>query len=430
MRKILSIAAISLVAAASNGWGAEDGNLEKQVQELIRQNRMLIERVTDLEKRLEIQESPAKRHYGQPENVGLEGQTGEVDEDVAVLDSPEQGQVAEESGPLISGDLWDRVELGALVEVEANRSESFENEDASDITLATVELGLDARISSWSDAHLVFLYEGGAEDEHVLLDEGTITLSDLEKIPAYLTMGKMYLPFGSYGSNMISDSLPLEIGEINDTAALVGFEAQGFSGAIFVFNGDINETDKEDGIDVYGASLGYVHECERLSFHAGVDWLSSIADTDGLGDYLSTDSPDGPGVEGIDDYVEGVALHLQLDYGAFSFMAEYVAALDDFQSGEIAFGNRGAEPEAWSYEIGMTCQLLDRETVFALGYQGTDEALELELPEDRYLAAVRMYLFENTSLALEYLYDKDYDKSEDRSGNHAHSATMQLAVEF
>ncbi|MFH1215723.1 MAG: LbtU family siderophore porin [Pseudomonadota bacterium] len=428
MRKILSITAISMVAVASNGWGAEGGDLEKQVRELVRQNRMLIERVTDLEKRLEIQESPAKRHYGQPAVVDQEGQAGEVDEDVAVLGSQEQGQVAEEPGPSILGDLRDRVELGALVEVESNISESFDNEDAGDITLATVEIGLDARISSWSDAHLVFLYEGGEEDEHVLLDEGTITLSDSEKIPAYLTLGKMYLPFGSYESNMISDSLPLEIGEINDTAALVGFEARGFSGAIFVFNGDINETDKEDTIDVYGASLGYVHECERLSFRAGVDWMNNIADTDGLGDNLSEREVDD--ADQIDDYVEGVALHLQLDYGAFSFMAEYVAALDAFQSGEIAFGNRGAEPEAWSYEIGMTCQLLDRETVFALGYQGTDEALAFELPEDRYLAAVRMYLFENTSLALEYLYDKDYDKSEDGSGNHAHSATMQLAVEF
>lgn len=78
----------------------------------------------------------------------------------------------------------------------------------------------------------------------------------------------------------------------------------------------------------------------------------------------------------------------------------------------------------------MTCRLLDRETVLALGCQGTDEAHALELPEDRYLAAVRMYLFENTSLALEYLRDKDYDEAEGGSGEHAHSATMQLAVEF
>jgi hypothetical protein len=96
----------------------------------------------------------------------------------------------------------------------------------------------------------------------------------------------------------------------------------------------------------------------------------------------------------------------------------------------MAFAGSGAEPEAWSLEAGLTFDLLDRETIFSLAWQGTDEARDLELPENRFGAAFRMFFLQNTSLALEYLHDEDYDISDGGTGNDADSATMQVAVEF
>jgi hypothetical protein len=88
-------------------------------------------------------------------------------------------------------------------------------------------------------------------------------------------------------------------------------------------------------------------------------------------------------------------------------------------------------------ELGYTMELFERETTFAIGYQGTDEAAALHLPEDMYIGSVRMELFEHTSLAFEYFHAEDYDTFLNDDGDNiggsdddADVATLQLAVEF
>src|SRR5210317_89231 len=148
----------------------------------------------------------------------------------------------------------ERVTLSGVVEVEAFSAEDFNGADTSDITLATVGLGLDAEITEWVNAHILLLYEED-DTEPMDLDEGTITLGNLEKFPLYLNAGKMYVPFGSFESNMISDPLTLELGETRESAAQVGFEASGFYGSFYAFNSDIDdETSDDDEIKSFGAN--------------------------------------------------------------------------------------------------------------------------------------------------------------------------------
>lgn len=426
MKKGISIAAVGLLASVSTGWAADSATLEKKVEELSRQNQLLLERVIVLENMLAGREQPAQ-DLAEKTDIGRE--KGSVEQPLeqieGALESPQQATAAA-GAPSLLQSINDHVELSGLVEVEATSAEDFAGDDTSDITLATVEVGLDARISDWSQAHLLLLYEEGEEDDHLLVDEGTVTFGKPDAFPAFLTLGKMYLPFGSYDSNMIADTLPLEIGEINDSAVLAGFQASGFYGSLYAFNGDLGEVGEDDQIDAWGASLGYAHESEGFSVDAALDWLNNIGDSDGLGDYLE----DNTGASEMEDYVQGLAAHMLFQYGPFDFIAEYVSALDAFQAGEMAFAGTGAEPEAWSVEAGLTFDLLDRQTIFSLAWQGTDEALALGLPEDRYGAALRMFVLQNTSVALEYLHDEDYGISDGGTGNDADAATMQVAVEF
>ncbi len=427
MKKVISLTVLGLLLGSSSVWGADNTALEKQMQELVQQNKMLMERVTLLEEIL-VGKQPHEHQKALAEKVNVRGEEKSMSERLQQVESVLAGQEAggaEDEGASLIEIMGKSVGLSGLVEVEAHSSESYDDEETSDITLATVEIGLEAHITDWSHANIVLLYEEGEDGDELLVDEGTITLGNLEKFPAFLTVGKMYLPFGSYLTNMISDTLPLELGEISDSAAQIGFEAAGFYGSMYVFNGDIYETGEDDKIDNFGFNLGYVYESDGFTLDAGADWLNNIADTNGLGDFLE-------GVVGgeIDDYVEGFAAHLLVETGPFTFAGEYLTALDSFQVGELDFNGAGAEPEAWSLEASMTTELLGRETTFSLGYQGSDEALALELPEERYLATVRMMILENTSLALEYLHDEDYDKGDDGTGDDADALTMQLAVEF
>lgn len=399
-KKMAGIGILSMLLWGSPALGADNVTLEKQVQELFRQNQQMAERIRQLE---EVLAKQTEEHAAaEVETAAKEGEQ-----------------------PLLHI-INDHVALSGRVEVEATRGKDFNGNESSDVALATVEIGLQTALSDWSSARLLLLYEEGEEDNHLIVDEGVITLGNTEKFPFYLTAGKMYLPFGLYESSMISDPLTLELGETNDSAVQVAFNAAGFYGSVYGFNGDINETGEDDEVDSWGADAGYIYESEGFCLDAGIDWINNIGDTDAVGDYLV----DEVAVDAIDDYVDGLAAHAVFNMGPVRLIGEYVTALDEFDPAEIDFDGQGAEPEALIFEVNYTTQLFSRETVFALGYQTTDEALALGLPEKRYLGAVNICLFDHTILAFEYLHDEDYDESRGGTGNDGHAATVQLAVEY
>ncbi len=412
-KKIIGFGALTVLLWGPSALAADNAALEMRIRDLSEQNQMLLERVTALETMLVGRGQPAQVQ-GLAEKGDIRQEKGSVEQRLQQIETTLEGsqQTTAAADQSLMQSINDHVDLRGLVEVEAISAEDFNGDDTSDISLATVEVGLDARISDWSQAHLLLLYEENEEEDHLIVDEGTITFGKLDAFPAYLTVGKMYLPFGSYVTNMVSDTLPLELGEIRDSAVLAGFQSSGFYGSIYGFNGVLSESGEDDKIDAWGASLGFAHEREGFSVDVGLDWLNNIGDSDDLGEYLEENT----GASEIADYVEGLAAHILLQYGPFDFVAEYVRALDEFQAEEMAFAGSGAEPEAWSLEAGLTFDLLDRQTIFSLAWQGTDEALALGLPEDRYGAAIRMFVLKNTSVSLEYLHDEDYDITDGGTG--------------
>jgi hypothetical protein len=369
-----------------------EGDLNQQLSHILEQNRMLQERLHRVEQELS---------------------------DMKTKHETQDQQAAGEDESLLQK-INDRVAFSGVVEVEAFARNGYEDEDESDITLATVELGFDVAIAEWMSAHILLLWEED-DTEPMDLDEGTLTIGNTKKYPLYVTAGKLYVPFGNFESNMIQDPLTLEIGETRESAIQVGLEASGFYGSIYAFNGDVNETGKDETIQSFGANLGYAYECDAMTLDIGAGWINSIADSDGLTDVL-------PGE--IDDYVGGLAAHAIFSYGPFTLIGEYVGATDSFKDSELDFKGRGAEPQAWNLELAYTHEIAGKETVFALAYQSTDEAVALELPEDRYMAAIGIGIFENTTLAFEYLHDEDYSEKDGGTGEDANQLTMQLAVEF
>ena len=436
MKKTISLAALALMCSSSS-WAADNATLEKQVQELIQQNKMLLERISNLEKmvgtaavgeRCDVIAEPGKRKETdlakQPSGPAVDSLNERLRQVERVIEKTRARQEGDEEISIL-GPGKCKAQIGGLIELEAFSKDDFNQEETSDISLATVELSLDVHPTNWSHGRLVLLYEEGEEDDHIIVDEGTVTLGNMELFPATLTVGKKYLPFGSYLTSMISDPLPLELGETSDTTAQVDFQVAGLYGSAYVFNGDINETGEDDKIDTFGAALGYADVIGEISYDTGLEWVSNIGDSDGIGDHLNATSSDE-----IKDYVDGLSAHLLMSYGPVNFFAEYVGALQSFEPTEISYRGEGARPEAWGFEIGYNTELLSRETLFSIGYQGSNEAVDLEIPETRYLASARFSLLKNTSLAFEYSHDKDYDSGDGGTDENADTATMQLAVEF
>lgn len=386
--------------------------LKQQVQELISQNQQLTRRITAMEK-MQVESTTTETSVSSspvPESL--------LRTHVHQAVQKEMRKQQEEEGR--EQKINEYVTLFGLIEGEAGFGDDFDGNKFSEFNVATVELGFDAQVSEWTVGHLLAKYEG--PDDNLFIDEANIWLGNYEKFPLLMTAGKFYMPFGSFETNMIQDALTLEIGEINDYGLAAGFISNGFYGALYGYNG-MKEAGRSDTINGFGAKTGYGFENDDMSFDAGISWVNNIADSGGISDYF-----DESAMDSIKEQINGIALHVIAGFGPVTFIAEYVQALDEFA--EIAYMNHGAEPKAWNSELAYSTQLFDMGSVFAIGYQGTSESVELGLPEARYIVAASMVLLPGTALTVEYCYDKDYGIAEGGTNLDANVFTTQLAYEF
>jgi hypothetical protein len=344
------------------------------------------------------------------------------------LGLPERVKKLEEA--MGKGDMsrWlDRISLSGLIEVEAGYEDydyddpAVDDEDSSDLVLATVELGIDVDFIKHVSGHVLLLWEED-DTEPLDVDEAFIRLDGEDVLPLYLQAGKMYVPFGNFETHFISDPNTLELGETRESAAVVGYANDLFDLSFGLFNGDIDEEGKDDHIDSFVASAVFTLPEEAvpgLALTAGLSWISNIADSDMLTDTIE-DAAEDAGVDAvIDDKVDGMAAFLIATLNErWTLIAEYVGALDEFESDDI--GVEGLEPKTWNFELG--CAVTDDLTV-AAKYEGGDDLGDL-LPDEQYGIVGSYGLFKYTTLSLEYLHG-EFENDDERD-----LVTAQLAFEF
>jgi len=309
------------------------------------------------------------------------------------------------------------VTFGGLIEVEATHSDPESGDSTNDIAVATVELAITAPISEWVESEIVLLYE--EDDTELDVDSAFITVAPPESF-WLVSAGKFAQPFGRFDTNLVSDPLTLELGETFETSLLAGVDVNGFMASAYVFNGD-NSKDGDDTIDNFGLDLGYGMERGDMAFNVALGYINNIGDTDNMQDTIG---------EEISDYVDGWFASAAATFGPVSIIGEYVGAGDNFQASELEWKGEGAQPITWNIEAAYAFQLATKEAHIALGYQGTDEALGLELPQNRWLLAFSVGIFDNTSLSFEWAHDEDYDTEDGGTGESTNNFTAQLAVEF
>lgn len=329
----------------------------------------------------------------------------------------------EESGSSLPEWLG-KIELSGLIEVEAGYADfdpdEGDSEDESDLVLATVELGIDVDFTKHVSGSVLLLWEED-DTEELLVDEGFIRLDGEDVLPAYLQAGKMYVPFGNFDSMFISDPLTLELGETRESAAVVGYANDIFDISVGFFNGDIDDNDDSHIDDLVASAVYAMPEgtVKGLELTAGVSWISNIADSDTLGDMVDVDE--------LDDKVGGVAAFVTATLNErWTLIAEYLGALDEFEIGELKGEDdefntaEKYEPKTWNVELG--CAVTDALEV-AVRYEGGDDLAGL-LPDSQYGIAATYGLFDNTTLAVEYLHG-EFENDDEQD-----VLTAQLAYEF
>jgi len=416
-----TLLAVALTAALTGTPLMADSSLEDRVQRLEQLLGGLQDRVDEQDRIIGQQDQTIRR----------QGKT--IERQTDLIDS-QQKQLVTGGASSTGGGWFQNVDLGGVVEVEANHTDPYTGNSSNDLVLATVEVAISSQVNDWVRADIVLLHE--EDDTDLEVDVGTITVAPPDG-GWFLTTGQFYLPFGAYESNMISDPLTLEIGETRESALQVGFENGPFSGSVYAFNGT-NKRNRgvEDRIDNWGANLAVAHEANGVNLSAGAGYINDIGDSDTLQDQINTNLT----TNDVRDHISGWTANAMAEAGSFVFIGEYLAATDDFETTELPFDGSGAEPKAWNAEVGYNFDLMGKDSTVAVGYQRTKEALGLGLPKRRWLLGWSVNILENTALSFEVAHDKDYrtsDTSTDSDGNavsgtgeSSNTITTQLAVEF
>lgn len=322
-----------------------------------------------------------------------------------------------------NADSWfSKIEITGTVELEAAYSEPYVGDDTSDATVATAAIGVMSQVHDWVAAEIGLLYE--EDDTPLEVDVAAITVGPPKGSWSFKG-GQIYVPFGAFETNLISDPLTLEIGETRETALQGRVQIEGFSATAFAFNGT-NKDDGDDQIDNFGAAIGYAKEGENAEVAVGLGYINDIGDSDNLQDVIAATL----GSNVITEHVAAWTANAKVRYGPFTLIGEYVAALEDFQASEVLFGAEGARPAGWNAEAAYTAKIMNRDVTAAVAYQGTRQALALGLPEHRFLVGVSVGVVDHVSFALEWAHDENYGTGDGGTGKQADTVTTQLAVEF
>ena len=325
----------------------------------------------------------------------------------------------------VSHQIADSLSIGGVIEIDAGHrsSSDWSGDSADDIILDTFELVIEANASEWVSGSMLFLYEDEKDDE-INIDEAYITIANSEVTPFYAAAGRLYVPFGDFETNMVSDPATLTLAETREDVIQFGFEMDnGFYGSAYVFNGDAEQAKSDfsstdsNKIDNYGLSAGYAMENDRFSLDIGAGYINNIATSKTLQDQVG-DNGLCAGDGCVKDYVAGLSLHATANIGAFTLIAEYITALDDFEANELGSVNTDKlKPEAWNIEAAYNFTIAGRDAVVALGYQDTDDMYfdteNTDVFDKAWLASISVAIFENTSLSAEWRHASIYSEVKD-----------------
>ncbi len=410
-------------------------------EDLMQQIKILQQKLAELEKKVEKQQ-------------------------VSIAETKKNQKEIKEASDMLKT-LKEHISIGGTVEVETNFTgidrKGASGDSSSDITLSTAELDIEAKLHKYASANLVFLWEED-DTEPVDIDEGYITLGNTDYFPFYLKAGRMYVPFGNFETNFVSDPLTLELGEIQESAILGGVFYKGIDFSVYAFNPDINENkdNNPDIIKSWGATLSFefgpanagspgteAHEAynnhilnvlpEDITLTMQFSYLNNLADTN---DFKDAFGDNGWG-SSVKDYVGGFHAFLMAEFKGFNLIAEYLGATDDFKKSDFAGIGKKFQPETWNFELGYTFPCwCNRDVTIAVKYEGSNDAAFIDpelFMEKQYGIAFSTNLFTNekwgteVNLSLEYLHGEADDSLVKFLGSNIDnkdSVTIQLQGVF
>lgn len=297
------------------------------------------------------------------------------------------------------------------------------------------------------------------------LQQGVITVGNLDRFPVFLRVGKQFFDYGRYQIHPIMESMTQTMTETLQTGVEVGFIAPwmnfGFHGSAFTFQNPIvrNEghiaavvagtadADLDNTKLNYGAQIGFGQIGDQFGWDVGVGYMYDITGVNDVAyavtKFNGTYDIDETGA--YDDRVGALNAYGMINSGPFSLTARYATALQHFDEidltdpdddGDVDTDIHGAKPWTADVTAGYMFNYYNMNQNIYLGYQVSGEASNLLLPRSRWQFGYGVDLMKNTNLTLEYDHDNAYDNDdattaadEEIDGN-SNKVALRLAVKF
>jgi hypothetical protein len=320
------------------------------------------------------------------------------------------------------------IALSGKIEPLVSFNDAYYGNSSGDLNLGSTELDVAAALNDKVEGFIGIVYDnappsiGGqrVSNSAFSLSLGFINIGNLDQSPFYFTAGQLYAPFGKYSSSMVSGSLPMLVARTLTRPFILGYKTQEGSGpyaAVYGFKSDTNLTNSSAG----GVNLGYMIEGRRINSDFGVGYISTIADSLGmqsnnasLGWFGGFASPSN-GNEMIRK-TPGLDFHGNVTIDRYNFTAEWLEATQAFRNQDLSFDGSGATPRAGQLESSVTFRLFNKPATLGAGYQWTQQALALNLPQQRISGVFNISLWKDTVESLEYRHDIDYKTSQYANG--------------
>ncbi|STX50086.1 coiled-coil protein [Legionella busanensis] len=300
-----------------------------------------------------------------------------------------------------------------------NRTESGNSQ--GDFNLGSSELDVAAILNKDVEAYISIAYDesppaiGGPRitNSAFSLNLGFVNIGDLDKSPFYFTAGQLYAPFGKYASSMISAPLTMSLARTKTRPFILGYKSQTDPGPYAAAYGFVTDTTRgHDGVG--GVNLGYIFGEGDFLGELGAGLIGSLNDSQGMqingSPPLTTFGGFGSPTNGSEyvKKVNGLNLHGNVSFDRYSLTAEWVGASKSFRAQDLSYNGRGAKPQAFQLEAGMTFRAFDKPASVAIGYQRSKEALALNLPKQRISGVFNISIWKDTVESIEYRHDIDY----------------------
>ncbi len=373
-------------------------------------------------------------------------------------------------------DWFNRIGISGGLAADAhwgNRSIGYMGENNSRLSLNDAYVNLNANVNDWTKAFLsasfsntstvpagalgafigggnngtispkAGMYSDVYNNNRVTLEQGYVTLANYDVSPFFLQIGKQYTDFGRYQIHPIERTLTQVLSESLQTSIKLGFITRiGIHGQVYAFDNSMRRVTLAHTKTIYGAALGFDQPNEQLGYDVGVGYMSNIIG--GVNDIayavgLVNGSNAGGAFGGSGTYIHpvgGIAVYADVNSGPFTLGARYTTAIQSFSptdlSNQYAKNVRYAGARPWAADItaGYGFTGWNRSQNVYLGYQTSNNAVNLMLPKNRWMAGYNVDVVKATNIGLELGHDTDYSSGNGGTGNSSNTIAARASVKF